>query len=586
MTILSLQLGHNATAGLLIDGKIVGLISEEKFDNIKNSSAFPEQSIRWLLNEFNVKNIDYIAVSGLKIYPSQMKTFENSDEVNETKISFKRKFANNLFLWWSENKTLQNLYFNRVLKSQEKVQDEAKKRFFSIMSQILDDSIDNIKQKTEFVEHHICHTYSAFYALNKDKKKDGLIFTLDGSGDYYCATVNLYKNGEIKRLASTKWIHSIGYIYSKTTLFLGLKPLEHEYKVMGLAPYAKKEYVEKVYKKYFKDVIWLKKDNPLEFEAKIPTNRFEIYLKENVCMQRFDNIAGAVQMLVEEIVTEWIKEAIKQTNVNVIYTGGGVFMNVKLNQKIAALKEVKEAYFLPSCGDESNPIGAAFYLYKQKTNNDPLPFKDIFFGVKFKNDDVKEFLKSYENRYQIEYYENIEEKIAKLLADFKVVARFWGRCEWGARSLGNRAILGNASDMKTFYEINDMIKKRDFWMPFAPSILKEDANLYIKNPKNLEALYMILSFDSTELAREHLKAAMHQADYTLRPQLVEKDINPHYHKVISEFKKLTGIGGILNTSFNLHGYPLVGNVEQALFTFENSGLKYLALQNYLVSKNV
>jgi carbamoyltransferase len=261
-------------------------------------------------------------------------------------------------------------------------------------------------------------------------------------------------------------------------------------------------------------------------------------------------------------------------------------MNVKLNQKIALLDEVKEAYFMPSCGDESNPIGAAFYLYKQKTKNNPLPFKDVFFGVKFENDDAKKFLRTYENRYKIEYYENIEEKIAKLLADFNVVARFWGRCEWGARSLGNRAILGNPSDMKTFYEINDMIKKRDFWMPFAPSILKEDADLYIKNPKKLEAPYMILGFDSTELAKVHLKAAMHQADHTLRPQLVDKETNPHYHKVISEFKKITGIGGILNTSFNLHGYPLVGNLEQALFTFENSGLKYLAIQNYLVSKNV
>jgi len=583
MIILSLQLGHNATAGLLIDGKIVGLISEEKFDNIKNSSAFPKQSIKWLLKEFNIKKIDYIAVSGVKVYPSQMKTFENN---KEKKIPLKRRFVDSFFLMWGKNKFLQDLYFKRVLKSQEKVQDKAKEDLFLILSEILNEDINKIKQKTEFVEHHICHAYSAFYALNKDKKKDGLIFTLDGSGDYYSATVNLYKDGEIKRLASTKWIHSVGYVYSKTTLFLGLKPLEHEYKVMGLAPYAKYEYVKEIYDKYFKDVICLKKDNKLEFEAKIPTNRFEIYLRENVCMQRFDNIAGAVQMLVENLVTEWIREAIKQANVNVIYTGGGVFMNVKLNQKIAALEEVKEAYFLPSCGDESNPIGAAFYVYKQKTDKNPLPFKDLFLGIKFNNDEIKKFLKPYENKYKIEYYENIETKIAELLADFKVVARFWDRCEWGARSLGNRAILGNASDMKTFYEINDMIKKRDFWMPFAPSILKEDANLYIKNPKNLEAPYMILSFDSTELAREHLKAAMHQADYTLRPQLVEKDINPHYHKVISEFKKLTGIGGILNTSFNLHGYPLVGNLEQALFTFENSGLKYLALQNYLVSKDV
>jgi len=123
-------------------------------------------------------------------------------------------------------------------------------------------------------------------------------------------------------------------------------------------------------------------------------------------------------------------------------------------------------------------------------------------------------------------------------------------------------------------------------MPFAPSILKEDASLYIKNPKNIDAPYMIVAFDSTELAKKHLIAAMHQADHTLRAQLVNKEVNPHYHKIIREFKKLTGIGGILNTSFNLHGYPLVATLEQAMFTFENSGLKYLAIENYLVSKDV
>ena len=579
MKILSIQLGHNATVGLLVDGEIVGLISQEKFDNIKNSSAFPEDAIRWLLEEFKVDKLDYIAVSGLKIYPAQMEAFKESKESDRK--SLKQKIADNLFLWLGEKKFFHNYYFKKVLASQEAIQEKAKEKFFNKMFEILGEDIRN---KTIFVEHHKCHVYSAFYSLNRDKNERALIVSLDGSGDYYCATVNLYENGEIKRIASTKWIYSLGYIYSKTTTFLGLKPLEHEYKVMGLAPYAKEEYVKKVYEKYFKDVIWLE-DN-LEFEAKIPTNRFELYLKENVCMQRFDNIAGAVQMLTEELVTKWIDLAIKKFNVSKVYTGGGVFMNVKLNKKIMELDRVDKPYFMPSCGDESNPIGAAFYIYKEKTKKDPKPLKDLFLGIKYSNDEVKEFLKKYEDKYVIKYYENIEEKIASLLADFKVVARFWDRCEWGARSLGNRAILGNASDMKTFYEINDMIKKRDFWMPFAPSILKEDSHLYIKNPKNIDAPYMIVAFDSTELAKKHLIAAMHQADHTLRAQLVDKEINPHYHKIISEFKKLTGIGGILNTSFNLHGYPLVATLEQAMFTFENSGLRYLALQNYLVSKDV
>ena len=581
MKILSIQLGHNATVALLRDGEIIGLISQEKFDNIKNSSAFPKDAIEWLLDEFKVDKVDYISMSGIKIYPAQMETFKENQENN--KKSLKQKIADNLFLWLGEKQSFQEWYFKKVLDSQDAIQQKSKKIFFEKMAEILKEDSKDIEKKTIFVEHHKCHAYSAFYSLNKDKNEKALIVTLDGSGDYYAATVNLYENGEIKRIASTKWIYSIGYIYSKTTVFLGLKPLEHEYKVMGLAPYAKEEYVKKVYEKYFKDIIWIK-DN-LEFEVKIPINRLELYLKENVCMQRFDNIAGAVQKLTEELVT-WIDLAMDKFNVDRVYTGGGVFMNVKPNKKIMELNRVKKPYFLPSCGDESNPIGAAFYVYKEKTKKYPKPLKDLFLGIKYSNDEVKEFLKKYEGKYSIKYYENIEEKISSLLADFKVVARFWDRCEWGARSLGNRAILGNASDMNTFYEINDMIKKRDFWIPFAPSILKENASLYIKSPKNIDAPYMIVAFDSTDLAKKHLISAMHQADHTLRTQLVDKEINHHYHKIISEFKKLTGIGGIFNTSFNLNGYPLVATLDQAMFTFENSGFKYLALQNYLVSKDV
>ena len=240
---------------------------------------------------------------------------------------------------------------------------------------------------------------------------------------------------------------------------------------------------------------------------------------------------------------------------------------------------------MPSCGDESNPIGAAYFLYKKITKKDLLKLKNLYLGMKYSNDEVEKFLQKYSAKYNIKYYKDIEKKIASLLANFNIVARFKGRNEWGARSLGNRAILGNPSDMKTFYEINDMIKKRDFWMPFAPSILEEDANIYIKNPKNIEALYMIVAFDSTPLAKKHFKAAMHQADHTLRVQIVTKE-NESYYKLIKEFKRLTGIGGVLNTSFNLHGYPLVASLDQAIFTFENSNLKYLAIENFLVSKNV
>ena len=268
-------------------------------------------------------------------------------------------------------------------------------------------------------------------------------------------------------------------------------------------------------------------------------------------------------------------------------TSGGVFMNVKLNKLIQELPEVEETRFMPSCGDESNPFGGAFYVAEQKgAANTIRPLENIYLGHSFTNDAVEQFVKArhIDQKYCVRHYPDVETEIANLLADFQVVARVAGPAEFGARSLGNRAILANPSDMRSFYTVNDQIKARDFWMPFAPSLLDTDADRYLVNPRNDLAPYMITAFDTKPLAYDHLRAAMHQGDHTVRPQIVTERANPRYYRVIQAFKERTGIGGVLNTSYNLHGYPLAATLDQALFTFENSGLPHLALENFLVSK--
>jgi len=375
-----------------------------------------------------------------------------------------------------------------------------------------------------------------------------------------------------------------------TTKFLGMKPLEHEYKVMGLAAYAKKGYFEGTYNRVFKGVAWLKKDGSIEFSSKFPLNRFEEYLR-NVCIgERFDNVAGALQQFLEDLVLDWVRLAIKKIGIRNVMTSGGVFMNVKLNKLIQELPEVERVRFMPSCGDESNPFGAAYAVMERtgKAHSIPIPpLGHVYLGHEFSNDDIRIFIKSHdiERRYDVQYHENIEDVIAKMIADFNVVARVAGKAEFGARSLGNRAILANPSDMKSFYTVNDLIKARDFWMPFAPSILDTDVRRYLLNPKDVESPYMITAFDTTPLAHDHLRAAMHQGDKTVRPQIVTEKANLKYYRLIMKFKEHTNIGGILNTSYNLHGFPLASTLEQALFTFENSGLKNLALENYLLSKS-
>jgi carbamoyltransferase len=188
------------------------------------------------------------------------------------------------------------------------------------------------------------------------------------------------------------------------------------------------------------------------------------------------------------------------------------------------------------------------------------------------------------DRYAILQATDINHRLARLLADDQIVARCSGKMEFGARALGNRSILANPSRFDNLHKINDAIKSRDFWMPFTPSILEEDMNRYIVNPRNLQAPYMSMTFDTTVNARRDLAAAIHPRDFTARPQCVMKDWNPDYHELITHFKALTGIGGVLNTSFNLHGEPNVCSPQDAIRTVDRSGLKYLAMGRFLLEK--
>ncbi len=579
--ILGIQLGHNSTAAILINGKIMGSISQEKFDNIKNSSSFPHQPIEWLLKEFKIKTKDLqaVAVSGFFISPNSLKI----NPKNNTKS--KKSFINRMWANTEYYLGHSSIFRNEIMRLRFLYLELKSRIYRNKLKSILKQDFEIPEEKVYFVEHHEAHTYSTFFTLNKKRNEKSLIFTLDGSGDYHCATVSVVEKGKIKRVSETNWDKSIGYIYSLTTTFLGMKALEHEYKVMGLAPYAK-SYFEDTYDRLFRDIISFSKDT-LEFKSKFPLNRFNLHLEKNSKGERFDNIAASVQKLTEELILDWISSAIKKYNIKNIYLSGGVFMNVKLNKRIMELKQVNSANFMPSCGDESNPIGAAFKMHTVLNPNTAIqPIDNLYLGKRYSDKEILSYIKknNLDKKYKITKHKDIELKIAKMISKGEIVARFKGRNEFGARALGNRTILADPSKMESFYTVNDQVKMRDFWMPFAPSILWEDHSKYIKNPKNFKAPHMILAFDSTQEGKDKLRAALHQADKTLRPQLVEKQTSPDYHKLINYFKKLTGIGAVLNTSLNVHGYPLVSTIKQAFFTMENSELKNLALENFLIQK--
>jgi carbamoyltransferase len=366
-------------------------------------------------------------------------------------------------------------------------------------------------------------------------------------------------------------------------------PNEHEYKLMGMAPYAQTEIkgqAYRVFKELFKfdakGITWTRK-------RPTPSAYYMFdYLKEKLEYERFDRICAGLQYWVEEMLATWVQNCVRETGLNKVALSGGVFMNVKANKVIAELPEVESLFVFPSCGDESNAVGAAWVEYVSKCREkgqkpDIEPIGPIYWGHKYSKKDVEKVLKREKEWLRYELVDDVEKKAAELIAKGEIVARFKGRMEFGARALGNRSILSDPSNTKQVKILNEMIKSRDFWMPFACSIMAEREQEYLKNEKSVGGPYMMMTYETTDQV-EKIRAGTHPYDDTIRPQLVHKEWNPDYHHLIEEFEKRTGIGAVLNTSFNLHGFPIVGTPEAAIDVLKKSGLKWLAIEDFIVEK--
>lgn len=550
MKILGVWDGHNATACLTIEGKIDSCVSEERFTRIKNYSGFPKSSIEFVLKHGNVssKDLDLVVLASNYIPMIATTATANARDSLRRVVGKVRPVEKILY------KTMSGYFYQK--RSEERIGQIA-------------DFLKIDRKKITVVEHHVVHAYAAYFGSGLKK---ALVLTLDGEGDGLCGSVSVGENGKLERIATIDRENSLGLLWARTTEYLGMKAVEDEWKVMGLAPYARGE---KAYE-LFKDTIYLEGGN---FKSKVQSRDFENFLKENLYRIRFDTVAYGLQKITEELVLQWVDYWTKKTGIKDIAVSGGVFMNVKVNMLLCDL--YKNVFVFPSSGDESLAIGACYYGNAEKGFTGMKPLENIYFGPEYSDKEIDETLKKHKS-IKVSKHENIEKKIAELLSQGEIVAVMNGRMEWGARALGNRSILADATNFENIKRINEAIKKRDFWMPFAPAILEERIGDYAVNPR--KSPYMILAFRSTDLGRKELMAATHQYDNTLRPQTVTKESNPRFYQIIKEFEKITGRGGILNTSFNLHGFPIVMSPEDAMYVFENSGLTHLAMGNFLVEK--
>lgn len=599
MKILGLNLGYMATASMCVDGEIVCCVSQERFSRKKNDESYPKEAIEFCLDYSDIKSgdeIDFVAVGSLMHdiwhrLAHYYSGFNISDRMQEQHDYWKPLMYEGKEILWQE------LYADRLDFDQfpgtwgqlasrlskspyltESDQREVNEHIVTTIS----NHVGVPKQRCLFVDHHTAHAAYAYYASPFREGKT-LILTLDAFGDGNSASISIGDNGSIVRVKTISHKDfQIARIYRYITLLMGMKPDEHEYKVMGLAPYAKPDTYNKAYE-IFHELMYV---DGLDFKFhKRPKDLYH-YFRDRLEGIRFDGIAGGLQKFVEDLITEWVSNIVTEYKIHRIVFAGGVVMNIKAIQKITELDCVKQVFIPPSPGDDSLGMGAAYHCAKEHNSGEIKMLSNAYLGSDISASEISLLLQRIkkENKPYKILINAKSSDVARKIAENRVLGRCSGRMEFGARSLGNRSIIANPRSSKMMRTINEKIKNRDFWMPFAPAILKEKADDYLINPKNIFAPYMTIAFETQKLAQEHLAAAIHPADFTARPQMVCKDQNYEFHALIIEFERLTGIGGVLNTSFNLHGEPIVRTAEDAYRVFELTDIDDLLVGDTLISK--
>lgn len=581
---------HDAAAVLLVDGIPIAMAEEERFTRKKHDFDYPKNAINFVLNYGKVKpeELDYVVfyekpfVKFERVIKTLITTFP------ETPLVFSQSMKN----WLSDK-----LWIRSLISSDLKI--DAKKILFC--------------------EHHLSHATSAFFCSPYER---ATIVTIDGVGEWATATIGLGEGNKIKILKEIHFPHSLGLLYSTFTAFLGFEINEGEYKVMGMAPYGKARHKDKVYRliKIFPDGSfelnldyfdfyrsthrsYSKKFLELFGKPRDPHSKFftestgwlsyfgeKPYNWKELAREQeyYADVAASIQEVIEEAIINFVKAAYKETKIDKLCYAGGVALNSVANYKILKNTNIKEIFIQPAAGDAGGALGAALYLYYGLLNKErKFILEHAYWGQEYSEKEIKEILEKENLKYK--YFSNEDQLIdfvINALLHEKVIGWFSGRFEWGPRALGSRSILADPQNPEMKNIVNVKIKFREPYRPFAPSVLEEGVEEFFdfQNPRmHYPARFMLYVVNVREDKKSLVPAITH-VDGTARPQVVFRSINERYWKLIKRFQQASGIPMVLNTSFNLKGEPIVSSPEDALRTFQRSGLDVLVLENFVLEK--
>jgi len=557
---------HDSAAALLKDGKVVAAVEEERFSREKNDDGFPKQAINYCLKAAGITSSDLACVA---FYDKAVLKFERLlDNYIAVAPRGLGSFTDVIPKW---------------LHKRLWVKEEIKKH------------LGGYKGKIYFPEHHLSH---AAYTFFTSPFNEAAILTVDGVGEWTTTSFGSARGSKIKLTNDLEWPHSLGMFYSAFTYYLGFKVNEGEYKLMGLSSYGKPKYYDLI----MENLIDVKEDGSLRLNMKyfaytwdkvMINKKFEKLFgvprrtEDAKTEQIHLDIGASAQLVLEEILLKMARHVHEKTRLRNLCLGGGVALNGVANYRILKEGPFEKIHIPPSPGDGGSAIGCAAYAYYSILNNERIIETDttkmisnnVYLGPQYSNDTIKSYLEFYKIPYKKYERQELLTQTAKLISEQNVVGWYQGRVEWGPRALGNRSILADPRNAKMKDILNEKIKHRESFRPFAPSILEEYSSEYFE--LDIPSPYMLLV---AKVKKPDKIPAVTHVDGTSRLQTVSRKANPLYYDLINEFYKLTEVPVIINTSMNVKGEPIVNTPSQGYAMLRKTEMDYLVMGNFLISK--